>query len=60
MFRQVREYAMAAHPLRPSSGASPEWQSAFPSRTHSQLVACIRAGIIALFLLVVLVLIVLV
>ncbi|BCI79040.1 hypothetical protein ACJH6J_14015 [Mycobacterium sp. SMC-18] len=51
---------MAAHPLRPGSGASPEWQSAFPSRTHSQLVACVRAGIIALVLLVVLVLIVLV
>lgn len=30
------------------------------SRTHSQLVACVRAGIIALFLLVVLVLIILV
>ncbi|MUM30486.1 hypothetical protein FZI93_00885 [Mycobacterium sp. CBMA361] len=56
---QVREYAMAAHPLRPGSGASPEWQSTFSSRTHSQLVACIRAGLIALGLLVVLVLIVL-
>jgi hypothetical protein len=51
---------MAAHPLRPGSGASPEWHSAFPPRTHSQLVACVRASIIALFLLVVLVLIVLV
>ena len=60
LFWQVREYAMAAHPLRPGSGASPEWHSAFPSRTHSQLVACVRAGIIALFLLVLLVLIVLV
>ena len=51
---------MAAHPLRSGSGASPEWHSAFPSRTNSQLVACIRAGIIALVLLLVLVLIVLV
>ncbi len=50
---------MAAHPLRPGSGASPEWHSAFPPRTQSQLIACIRAGIIALVLLVVLVLIVL-
>ncbi|MBN9634475.1 MAG: hypothetical protein J0H22_04475 [Actinobacteria bacterium] len=59
LFWQVREYAMAAHPLRPGSGASPEWHSAFPPRTQSQLIACIRAGIIALVLLVVLVLIVL-
>jgi hypothetical protein len=51
---------MASHPLRPGSGASsPEWHSAFASHTHSQLIACIRAGIIALALLGVLVLIVL-
>jgi hypothetical protein len=52
---------MTSHPLRPSSAAasSSDWRSAIPSQTHTQLIASLRAGIIALALLGVLALIVL-
>jgi hypothetical protein len=50
---------MASHPL--GSGAVPpaEWQTSAQVYTHSHLMACLRAGIIALVLLGVLALIVL-
>jgi hypothetical protein len=47
-----QERGMTSHPLRPSSAASSsDWRSAIPSQTHSQLIASLRAGIIALVLL---------
>jgi hypothetical protein len=50
---------MASHPL--GSGAIPpaEWQTSGHVYTHSHLMACLRAGVIALVLLGVLALIVL-
>jgi hypothetical protein len=52
---------MTSHPLRPGSAASSSnWRSAIPSQTHGQLIASLRAGIIALVLLGVLALIVLI
>jgi len=55
---------MTSHPLRPTSAASSsDWRASMPlsapSQTHSQLIASLRAGIIALILLGVLALIVL-
>jgi hypothetical protein len=50
---------MTSHPVGPGSAASSEWQSSTPAYTRSQLIACVRAGLIALVLLVVLALIVL-
>ena len=51
---------MAAHPLGPGSAMPPsEWQSPTNIYTRSQLIACLRAGVIALVLLGVLALIVL-
>ena len=51
---------MASHPMQPSSAApSSDWRAAMPAHTHSQLVASLRAAVIALVLLGVLALIVL-
>ena len=57
--RAGQELLMASHPL--GSGAVPpaEWQSSAHAYTHSHLMACLRAGLIALALLGVLALIVL-
>jgi hypothetical protein len=47
---------MASHPMGPGSALPPsEWQSS----AHSQMMACLRAGLIALVLLGILALIVL-
>jgi hypothetical protein len=51
---------MAAQPLGPGSAMPPsEWNSAAHVYTRGQLMACVRAGVIALILLGVLALIVL-
>lgn len=51
---------MAAHPLRPGMAASSsDWRSSLPPQTRGQLIAALRAGVIAVVLLVVLALIVL-
>jgi hypothetical protein len=51
---------MAAHPMGSGSAVPPsEWHSSEHAYTRGQLIACLRAGIIALVLLGVLVLIVL-
>lgn len=51
---------MASHPLGPGSAMPPsEWQSSADSYTRNQLIACLRAGAIALVLLLVLALVVL-
>lgn len=57
--RADQELLMASHPM--GSGAVPpsEWQSSAQAYTHSHLMACLRAGLIALALLGVLALIVL-
>jgi hypothetical protein len=50
---------MASHPMGPGSAVPPaEWQSA-SVYTRSQMMACMRAGVIALLLLGILALIVL-
>ena len=51
---------MASHPMGPGSAVPPsEWHSSGHVYTRSQLMACLRAGLIALVLLAVLALIVL-
>jgi hypothetical protein len=51
---------MASHPMGPGSAVPPsEWHSSAHVHTRSQLMACLRAGLIALVLLAVLALIVL-
>ena len=51
---------MASHPVGPGSAVPPsEWHSSAQAHTNAQLMACIRAGIIALVLLAVFALIVL-
>lgn len=51
---------MAAHPIGPGSAVPPtEWQASTNVYTHSQLIACLRAGVIALVLLGILALIIL-
>jgi hypothetical protein len=51
---------MAWHPMGPGSAVPPsEWHSSAQAYTHGQLMACLRAGVIALVLLAVLALIVL-
>lgn len=51
---------MASHPMGPGSAVPPsEWHSSANIYTRSQLIACMRAGLIALVLLGVLALIVL-
>lgn len=48
-----------SHPYGSGSAASPEWQSSGHVYTRGQLMACVRAGLIALVLLGILALIVL-
>lgn len=51
---------MASHPMGPNPAMPPsEWNSSAHIYTRSQLMACLRAGIIALALLAVLALIIL-
>ncbi len=50
---------MASHPLGPGAMPPAEWQTSSGVYTHSHLMACLRAGLIALVLLGVLALIVL-
>jgi hypothetical protein len=50
---------MTSHPMGPGSATTSEWQSSSHVYTRGQLMACIRAGVIALVLLGVLALIVL-
>ena len=51
---------MASHPMGPGSAVPPsEWRSSTNTYTRSQLIACMRAGVIALLLMGVLALIVL-
>jgi hypothetical protein len=50
---------MTSHPYGPGSASTSEWQSSGHVYTRGQLMACIRAGLIALVLLGILVLIVL-
>jgi hypothetical protein len=51
---------MAAHPMGPGSAVPPsEWHSTAHVYNRSQLIACLRAGVIALVLLGILALIVL-
>ena len=51
---------MASHPMGPGSAVPPsEWQNSSHVYTHGQLMACLRAGVIALVLLGILALIVL-
>jgi hypothetical protein len=50
---------MTSHPFGPGSPASSEWQSSADVYTRGHLMACVRAGLIALVLLGVLALIVL-
>ena len=51
---------MASHPMGPGSAIPPsEWQSSAHVYTRGQMMACLRAGLIALVLLGVLALIVL-
>jgi len=51
---------MASHPMGPGSALPPsEWHSSANTYTHSQLMACLRAGVIALVLFGILALIVL-
>ena len=55
-----QERVMASHPMGPGSAVPPsEWQSSAHHYTSSQLMACMRAGVIALILLGILALIVL-
>lgn len=48
---------MASHPVDPAP--PPEWQSSAQTDNRSQLIACLRAGIISLVLLIVLAVVVL-
>jgi hypothetical protein len=58
--RAGQEQLMASHPYGPGSAVPPsEWQSTSQVYTRSQLIACLRAGVIALVLLGILALIVL-
>jgi hypothetical protein len=58
--RAGQEHLMAAHPMGPGSAVPPsEWHSSAHIYTRGQLMACLRAGVIALVLLGVLALIVL-
>ncbi len=51
---------MASHPMGPGSAVPPsEWHSSANDYAHGHLMACLRAGIIALVLLGILALIVL-
>lgn len=50
---------MASHPMGPGAVPPAEWNTAVNVYTHSHVVACLRAGVIALVLLGVLVLIIL-
>jgi hypothetical protein len=50
---------MASHPMGPSAVPPSEWHSSVQIHTRGQLMACLRAGVIALVLLGVLALIVL-
>jgi hypothetical protein len=51
---------MTPHPMGPGSAVPPsEWQASASSYTRGQLMACLRAGVIALVLLGILALIVL-
>jgi hypothetical protein len=51
---------MASHPMGPSSAVPPsEWHTSANVYTRGQMMACLRAGVIALILLGVLALIVL-
>lgn len=51
---------MASHPMGPGSAVPPsEWHSAANAYTRGQMMACLRAGVIALVLLGILALIVL-
>ncbi|GAC1650686.1 MAG: hypothetical protein NVS4B6_26410 [Mycobacterium sp.] len=51
---------MASHPMGPGSALPPaEWQSPTQAYNRGQMIACIRAGLIALVLLGILALIVL-
>jgi hypothetical protein len=50
---------MTSHPYGPGPAASSEWQSSAHAYTRGQLMACVRAGLIALVLLGILTLIIL-
>lgn len=50
---------MAWHPTGPGSAVPPEWHTSAHVYARSQLMACLRAGVIALVLLGILALIVL-
>jgi hypothetical protein len=51
---------MASHPMGPGSAIPPsEWHASASAYTRGQMIACLRAGLIALVLLAVLALIVL-
>jgi hypothetical protein len=51
---------MASHPMGPGSAVpGSEWQASAHDYSHGQLMACLRAGVIALVLLGILALIVL-
>ncbi|MFY9920560.1 MAG: hypothetical protein WAL26_19520 [Mycobacterium sp.] len=50
---------MTSHPYGPGSPASSEWQNSTHAYTRGQLMACVRAGLIALVLFGILALIVL-
>lgn len=50
---------MASHPLGQGAVPPSEWQSSAHVYTHSHMIACLRAGLIALALLGVLALIIL-
>ena len=58
--RAGQEGLMASHPMGPGSAVPPsEWHSSANIYTRGQLMACMRAGVIALVLLGILALIVL-
>jgi hypothetical protein len=58
--RAGQEGLMASHPMGPGSALPPsEWHSSASAYTRGQLMACLRAGLIALVLLGVLAVIVL-
>jgi hypothetical protein len=57
--RAGQELLMASHPLGPGAVPPSEWHTSAGVYTHSHLMACLRAGVIALVLLGVLALIVL-
>jgi hypothetical protein len=51
---------MASHPMGPGSAVPPsEWHTSADVHTRAQMMACLRAGVIALVLLAILALIVL-